>query len=1288
MKKFLAAVVALLTFVTVIVAAPSVAQAQQGLPEIEDQWNRVGDTINWTANWLDGAEVVGLPAGLSYDNTAITGVTSVRGRWPVEVRLPQGTSFFQWLVTDGAPEGEVAEHFEVDPREVSPRPEEGMDGVVWIQRNNDTTASLDVTVWDMQQVGPWMYVGGEFQEVIEQGPNGSDGPRTRQPHLARFSVDTGEWDPSFRPALDGNVHALEISPRGLLLVGGEFTNIDGVADTQGLAAINPRTGQVDTSFQASVDRPFYPEGRAIVRELEVVGTLLYIGGNFSHVDGPGDTRVRVNKVARVGANFGTIDATWAPVVSGGSVWGIGIDQDRGRVHLSGRFTSVNGSTDQSLFATVSSETGATIEGLQPRVVNNQFQLDAYDVEYFNDEVIIAGSQHTLARHDADTHQLLSWSFTGNQCTTVFCWSSAGAGGDFQFVEKIGDYVFGGCHCNDSFNRFDQPNHYNSVSNQRTEHRVVIGYDSTGAPVDTVFDIGGNIDGGWTVATADNGCIWFGGDIIDGGFYEPGGRVFARGFARFCSPPDEEAPSTPTNLVATDRGDGDVELNWEASTDDTAVDGYLVFRDGGYLGFADDVTTYVDVPPLPGVEYTYWVRAVDTSDNESENSASALITPGGEDLEPPTIPQNVAATVAADSSVELTWDASTDNVLVTGYQVFRNGGYLGFANDVTSYVDDSPVLPGVDYSYTVRAIDINENRSEPSEAVVVRPAGDDVEPPSVPQNVAATVAADGSVEVNWEASTDNVAVTGYLVYRDGAYLGFANNVTTYVDNPPIVPGVAYSYTVRAVDPAENRSDQSDPAVANPGGEDLEAPSIPANAVAAVVDTTVEVNWEASTDNVAVQTYRIFRNGSYLDFVAGDTTTFVDDTAAIAVEYTYTVRAVDAAGNESADSDPTASVAVGGIDIEPPSDPVNVVATDPGDGTVLVTWDASTDNVAVRSYLVYRDGVYMGWTPADTTSYTDTAPPVGQAVTYTIRAVDVNDNRSERSNPGATITVGGPDVEPPTVPVNLTAADAGDGTITISWDQSTDNVGIQSYLIYRDGAYLGWTPAGTTTVSDTPPLASVEYTYTVRAIDVNDNRSERTDPGATAILGGDDLEPPTIPGNIAAAELGDGTVEISWDASVDNVALQSYLVYRNGAYLGWAPAGTTTFVDTAPIDGQEVTYSARAVDVNGNRSDRTDPGATIIAGGPDVTPPPAPVNLTLINPAAGAVEIAWDPSVDDRGLRSYLIYRDGAYIGWSPADVTTFVDLTAESGFTYVYDVRAVDNADNRSDKSLPLTVDVF
>jgi exo-1,4-beta-D-glucosaminidase len=93
--------------------------------------------------------------------------------------------------------------------------------------------------------------------------------------------------------------------------------------------------------------------------------------------------------------------------------------------------------------------------------------------------------------------------------------------------------------------------------------------------------------------------------------------------------------------------------------------------------------------------------------------------GGGDTQPPTVPGNLRATSVTATGVALAWDASTDNVGVTGYDVSRNGSPVGTVTD-TSFTDTA-VAAGTTYTYSVRAHDAAGNASDPATLSVTTPA---------------------------------------------------------------------------------------------------------------------------------------------------------------------------------------------------------------------------------------------------------------------------------------------------------------------------------------------------------------------------------------------------------------------------------------------------------------------------------------------------------------------------------------------------------------------------------------
>ena len=157
-------------------------------------------------------------------------------------------------------------------------------------------------------------------------------------------------------------------------------------------------------------------------------------------------------------------------------------------------------------------------------------------------------------------------------------------------------------------------------------------------------------------------------------------------------------------------------------------------------------------------------------------------------------------------------------------------------------------------------------------------------------------------LSWNGSTDNVGVTGYRIYRNGTHIATVGAaVRSYTDTGVVGP---LSYTVRAFDAAGNLSDPSNTATATVA--DTVKPTTPSGLTATGSAGQVVLNWTGSTDNVGVTGYRIYRNGTQVGSVLGNLTTFTH-TGLAAGSYSYTVRAVDAAGNLS-DASNTATATV--------------------------------------------------------------------------------------------------------------------------------------------------------------------------------------------------------------------------------------------------------------------------------------------------------------------------------------------------------------------------------------------
>jgi chitodextrinase len=316
-------------------------------------------------------------------------------------------------------------------------------------------------------------------------------------------------------------------------------------------------------------------------------------------------------------------------------------------------------------------------------------------------------------------------------------------------------------------------------------------------------------------------------------------------------------------------------------------------------------SYTDTSLTPSTSYAYTVEAFDAAGNHSARSTAASATTPP-DSTAPSRPTGLTIAGVGAEEVDLAWSASTDDVGVAGYTIYRDDDALATVDaGVTDYVDVA-VEPSTAYTYTVDAVDAADNHSPRSDpASVTTPGPADTTPPSVPTDLAASAVGSTEIDLAWTASTDDVGVTGYTIYRDGAQLTVVEGTTLSYEDRSVAPSSTYTYTVDAVDAAGNRSAQSGPATATTTA-DTTAPSTPTGLSAtAVGPTTVDLSWTASTDNVGVTGYTVYRNGSALTTVEGSTLSYSDTTAAPSTTYTYTVDAFDAAGNHSAQSGPAAA-----------------------------------------------------------------------------------------------------------------------------------------------------------------------------------------------------------------------------------------------------------------------------------------------------------------------------------------------------------------------------------------------
>ena len=166
------------------------------------------------------------------------------------------------------------------------------------------------------------------------------------------------------------------------------------------------------------------------------------------------------------------------------------------------------------------------------------------------------------------------------------------------------------------------------------------------------------------------------------------------------------------------------------------------------------------------------------------------------------PTGLASSGVTQTQATLTWNAATDNVGVTGYQITRNGVVLPTPVSSPTFTDTG-LTAGTAYTYSVRAFDAAGNFSGTSTTTTVNtPLPPDITPPSAPGTLSASGITASQVTLSWGAATDNRGVTGYRVVRNGTVLPTHRDRASPTPTPASPRPRSYTYAVRAVDAAGN------------------------------------------------------------------------------------------------------------------------------------------------------------------------------------------------------------------------------------------------------------------------------------------------------------------------------------------------------------------------------------------------------------------------------------------------------------------------------------------------------
>ena len=178
--------------------------------------------------------------------------------------------------------------------------------------------------------------------------------------------------------------------------------------------------------------------------------------------------------------------------------------------------------------------------------------------------------------------------------------------------------------------------------------------------------------------------------------------------------DTTAPSSPGNVRVTSASASSVTVAWSASTDNTAVAGYGVYRGSTQTGQIQQTTTTYSGLSC-GTGYQVGVDAYDAAGNRSARVDIAVTTSPCADDQAPTAPANVTASSRTTTSIALTWAPATDNIGVAGYGVYNGADLVSTTAGTTGIVGG--LVCGTNYTLAVDAFDGSGNSSPKSTVMV-------------------------------------------------------------------------------------------------------------------------------------------------------------------------------------------------------------------------------------------------------------------------------------------------------------------------------------------------------------------------------------------------------------------------------------------------------------------------------------------------------------------------------------------------------------------------------------------
>ncbi len=513
-------------------------------------------------------------------------------------------------------------------------------------------------------------------------------------------------------------------------------------------------------------------------------------------------------------------------------------------------------------------------------------------------------------------------------------------------------------------------------------------------------------------------------------------------------PGMAIPNAVSSIVPQQTTVTSVTFTYDGEWEEGSVKGFTIYRDGEKIAVTG-AKTYVDTGLQPGMTYSYEVYPYNEDGNSPKESPNCVVTLP-EDVEAPTVPEELMVKSRSGSAITMKWNKSKDNVAVEGYRLYRDD-VLIYEGTATEYKDND-LEANTLYTYCVKAFDAYGNESEASEMVdgVVL----------LPQILAVTPAdyeIIGGDTVDLKVTIDNTGNSGSFTVRMEYYdtekekwLAITTGVVTKTQTGSAKTSASKTWNIKEFSDGDvdvritvtdcdgNMTEQIVTYTI-----DREAPEAPTEVMAQDEGGTVTINWKISK-SADCAGYRLYRvntgtgEGTELADITGrNSSWYSDEEIEDNTTYNYYVRAYDAFDNMSAMSN--VAQVTSGTDINAP----RVMGMEPASGRINRTTEliiTGKDNRAVTQFKLYmRRSSEEEWTDFATIEAKDNQATYAWDTTsyeegnYYIKvvAVDAKGNESESlfmrryevDNTGI-------------AKIRLLPATAGSTTIQLEWEDVTE------------------------------------------------------------------------------------------------------------------------------------------------------------------------------------------------------------------------------------------------------------